>query len=918
MQISLLYQQNNFLIYPQVISYAHCSTLHQMAAYPSYYPSYYPNNYSSIPPYGVQQPMNQYSYPMYPNNPGYYSQHPQQPMAYTPYQQPNVILFYDDDKPYYELTNFARIGFSLDGDYWPTSEHYFQAQKFEGYPYMKAEVRKLASPRDAFDYVRKPENKSLIRKDWPSVKEEIMYKALKAKFTQNTDILTKLLNTNDCMLVEDSPHDMYWGNGADKKGKNRLGELLMKLRTELRHNPLLSPSAPLYHLTTDNIQNPSPRHEPLKRSKSLNHLNTHLSSNIMDDDEVIYDVSDSNHFLSNSFKASFKLQGKKWPTVLHYFVARKFNMKKKHVGKILDMTDAKDIHFHSRNSKYKTDIDIYWNIDKKGIMKEALKAKFEQNIILKQKLLDTEGKDIIERAVDDSYWSQLASGTGHNIMGQLLCQVRTELNTHPSASPKLYSQSPSRRGTDIIPGLNTPKTLSPYSSSNKINPANSLPIGGNILSHSHSPCISSNSLRNEHNQHTMDRLSNDISNTLQIPHTINFTDTNNLKQFYQFSTFSNIGFNLDGHYWRSVQHYFQAQKFMYHRTLMDKIRLEVTSTRAFEIGTDKANKSYIVKNWESIKEEVMFKALIAKFKASALKKLLLDTGDKVIINESTVDFWGSGKDGKGKNKLGHLLMKVRTELQSNPAYERNHSNSSYSPQNDKLFGLSSNRDVIEFYDEHKPYFGFTPYSMDNVRLDGVLWRTLNHYFQAQKFPHDVHREKINDYITPQKATYAAKVELKKHAISLTSSEKEIIMVRGLGAKFTQHPDLRKALINTGTRELLFIHPMDFIWGTGGSSGENKLGVLLMKLRSKLANTTPTSPIRNSTYSPRLYSQPFSSDDEQKTYHDREVNIYNSKSERDKIRMPPSPVTPRKKPWLLFVMLFLFLLAFLFEFQPIDL
>ena len=40
------------------------------------------------------------------------------------------------------------------------------------------------------------------------------------------------------------------------------------------------------------------------------------------------------------------------------------------------------------------------------------------------------------------------------------------------------------------------------------------------------------------------------------------------------------------------------------------------------------------------------------------------------------------------------------------------------------------------------------------------------------------------------------------------------MKRGLEAKFTQHPHLRRMLLATGTRTLLFIHPEDTVWGTG--------------------------------------------------------------------------------------------------------
>ena len=51
-------------------------------------------------------------------------------------------------------------------------------------------------------------------------------------------------------------------------------------------------------------------------------------------------------------------------------------------------------------------------MDKKKVMKQGLKAKFEQNPFLKDKLLNTGGSEIIERSTNDMYWSQLADGSG--------------------------------------------------------------------------------------------------------------------------------------------------------------------------------------------------------------------------------------------------------------------------------------------------------------------------------------------------------------------------------------------------------------------------------------------------------------------------------------------------------------------------
>ncbi len=41
-----------------------------------------------------------------------------------------TILFFVAADEYGDFSNFSRHGVELDGRYWPTVEHYFQAQKF--------------------------------------------------------------------------------------------------------------------------------------------------------------------------------------------------------------------------------------------------------------------------------------------------------------------------------------------------------------------------------------------------------------------------------------------------------------------------------------------------------------------------------------------------------------------------------------------------------------------------------------------------------------------------------------------------------------------------------------------------------------------------------------------------------------------
>jgi ribA/ribD-fused uncharacterized protein len=74
-----------------------------------------------------------------------------------------------------------------------------------------------------------------LRTDWEAVKDEIMYEAVLAKFTQHTDLRETLLAISDAMIVEHTETDRYWGDGGDGSGQNRLGQILMRVREELQH-----------------------------------------------------------------------------------------------------------------------------------------------------------------------------------------------------------------------------------------------------------------------------------------------------------------------------------------------------------------------------------------------------------------------------------------------------------------------------------------------------------------------------------------------------------------------------------------------------------------------------------------------------------------------------------------------------------
>lgn len=143
---------------------------------------------------------------------------------------PVVIQFYSTTGEYGCFSNFSRHPVFLKGKRWPTSEHYFQAQKFAGEP-DEEEIRQANKPMLAASMGR--DRKRPLRRDWESVKERVMMDALRAKFTQHEELTATLLGTGDAVLVEHTANDDYWGDGGDGTGKNRLGVLLMRLRAEL-------------------------------------------------------------------------------------------------------------------------------------------------------------------------------------------------------------------------------------------------------------------------------------------------------------------------------------------------------------------------------------------------------------------------------------------------------------------------------------------------------------------------------------------------------------------------------------------------------------------------------------------------------------------------------------------------------------
>ncbi|WP_305119045.1 NADAR family protein [Tahibacter harae] len=123
----------------------------------------------------------------------------------------DAIRFYRTGDDYGAFSNFSPHRIFLDGKYWPTSEHYFQAQKFEDAAH-REEIRQANTPMIAAQLGR--DRRKKLRRDWESAKDGVMKKAVLAKFSQHEVLKALLLSTGDALLIEHTSNDAYWATAA--------------------------------------------------------------------------------------------------------------------------------------------------------------------------------------------------------------------------------------------------------------------------------------------------------------------------------------------------------------------------------------------------------------------------------------------------------------------------------------------------------------------------------------------------------------------------------------------------------------------------------------------------------------------------------------------------------------------------------
>jgi ribA/ribD-fused uncharacterized protein len=125
------------------------------------------------------------------------------------------------------------------------------------------------------------------------------------------------------------------------------------------------------------------------------------------------------------------------------------------------------------------------------------------------------------------------------------------------------------------------------------------------------------------------------------------------------------------------------------------------------------------------------------------------------------------------------------------------------------------------------------FSEHPIKINGILWPSVEHYYQAQKYTDPATIQRIKDAATPLKARKAGQ-DRSLQVRPDWDSIKERVMQMALLAKFSQHARLREALLSTEEEELLHESSSDLFWGQSASGeGQNRLGHLLTVVREHL-------------------------------------------------------------------------------------
>jgi ribA/ribD-fused uncharacterized protein len=143
-----------------------------------------------------------------------------------------------------------------------------------------------------------------------------------------------------------------------------------------------------------------------------------------------------------------------------------------------------------------------------------------------------------------------------------------------------------------------------------------------------------------------------------------------------FSQWAQTKFTIDGVEYNTAEQYMMCQKALLFGDDEAYQKILRSHDPSIQKATGRKVKNFDADKWSAVAKSVVYRANLAKFSTPYLKKFLLDTGDREIVEASPTDrIWGIGmaendpdrfdkSKWRGTNWLGEVIMQVRDTLRN--------------------------------------------------------------------------------------------------------------------------------------------------------------------------------------------------------------------------------------------------------------
>lgn len=156
----------------------------------------------------------------------------------------NIICFHNPEEANGYLSNWYLSDFEINGKKFSSMEQYMMYEKAWTFGDMEIAAQIMETNQVGKIKSLGRSVKNYRETLWNGVRQIRIYQGLLAKFSQNQELLQKLLNTKDAILAECAVQDCIWGIGLSMKdekryelkawkGQNLLGYALMEARSTL-------------------------------------------------------------------------------------------------------------------------------------------------------------------------------------------------------------------------------------------------------------------------------------------------------------------------------------------------------------------------------------------------------------------------------------------------------------------------------------------------------------------------------------------------------------------------------------------------------------------------------------------------------------------------------------------------------------